>query len=222
MTGARLSQRQKAAVIVRLLLDDDEASGLARLDSDSQTLVAEEMARMELVDRDTRDAVITEFCDRLESVGVTFPGNLDGTLAMLGARLSEDSVDRLRRLSAMPITRPLLESTRIGVTVGHLRKREGPVAALADGHAHLRARQRAVPPRAEEKQRAPHCTAPLRRRPRRRRRREEPMQRDEEIGRREEGGVAAGDARDLRRRRRRLGAVDVAQACRAKGGLESV
>ena len=101
MTGARLSQRQKAAVIVRLLLDDDEASGLARLDSDSQTLVAEEMARMELVDRDTRDAVITEFCDRLESVGVTFPGNLDGTLAMLGARLSEDSVDRLRRLSAM-------------------------------------------------------------------------------------------------------------------------
>ena len=37
----------------------------------------------------------------------------------------------LRRLSAMPITRPLLESTRIGVTVGHLRKREGPVAALA-------------------------------------------------------------------------------------------
>ena len=101
MTGASLNQRQKAAVIVRLLLDDDEASSLARLDSDSQTLVAEEMARMELVDRETRDAIITEFCDRLESVGVTFPGDLDGTLAMLGGRLSEDSTDRLRRLSAM-------------------------------------------------------------------------------------------------------------------------
>lgn len=96
-----LSQRQKAAVIVRLLLDDDQASGLSRLDSESQTLLAEEMARMELIDRQTRDAIITEFCDRLESVGVTFPGNLDGTLAMLGTQLSEDSSDRLRRRAAV-------------------------------------------------------------------------------------------------------------------------
>ncbi|WP_347138716.1 FliG C-terminal domain-containing protein [Paracoccus sp. SSK6] len=92
-----LNQRQKAAVIVRLLLDDDEASSLSRLDSESQTLLAEEMAGMELIDRQTRDAIITEFCDRLESVGVTFPGDLDGTLAMLGQQLSEDSTDRLRR-----------------------------------------------------------------------------------------------------------------------------
>lgn len=96
-----LNQRQKAAVIVRLLLDDEEAVHLSRLDIESQTLLAEEMASMELIDRQTRDAVITEFCDRLESVGVTFPGDLDGTLAMLGARLSEDSTDRLRRLAAM-------------------------------------------------------------------------------------------------------------------------
>jgi flagellar motor switch protein FliG len=92
-----LNQRQKAAVIVRLLLDDESASGLSRLNSESQTLLAEEMAGMELIDRHTRDAIITEFCDRLESVGVTFPGDLDGTLAMLGAQLSEDSTDRLRR-----------------------------------------------------------------------------------------------------------------------------
>lgn len=92
-----LNQRQKAAVIVRLLLDDDEASSLSRLDSESQTLLAEEMAGMELIDRHTRDSIISEFCDRLESVGVTFPGNLDGTLAMLGTQLSEDSTDLLRR-----------------------------------------------------------------------------------------------------------------------------
>lgn len=96
-----LTQRQKAAVIVRLLLDDDEAVSLARLDSEMQTLLAEEMAGMELVDRQTRDAVIREFCDNLESVGVTFPGNLDGTLEMLGDRLSMDSTDRLKRLAAM-------------------------------------------------------------------------------------------------------------------------
>lgn len=95
------SQRQKAAVIVRLLLDDDEAVNLSRLDSDAQTLLAEEMAGMELIDRQTRDAIITEFCDRLEAVGLTFPGDLDGTLAMLGGKLSEDSTDRLRRLAAL-------------------------------------------------------------------------------------------------------------------------
>lgn len=96
-----LSQRQKAAVIVRLLLDDDEVAGLDRLDTTAQTLLAQEMAGMELVDRSTRDAVITEFCDRLESVGVTFPGDLDGTLAMLGAHLSDDSSDQLRLAAAI-------------------------------------------------------------------------------------------------------------------------
>ncbi|MCT4331983.1 flagellar motor switch protein FliG [Paracoccus sp. YLB-12] len=100
-TQTGLSQRQKAAVIVRLLLDDEDAVSLSRLDIGSQTLLAEEMSGMELVDRQTRDAVITEFCDRLESVGLTFPGDLDGTLAMLGSRLSEDSTDRLRRMAAM-------------------------------------------------------------------------------------------------------------------------
>lgn len=99
---ARLTTRQKAAVIIRLLLDsEDEGLSLSQLDSDSQTLLAEEMAGMELVDRQTRDDVITEFCDRLEAVGVTFPGDLDGTLAMLGGKLSEASADRLRRQAAI-------------------------------------------------------------------------------------------------------------------------
>lgn len=98
-----LTQRQKAAVIVRLLLDeeDDEAVSLTRLNVDLQTLLAEEMAGMELIDRQTRDAVINEFCENLEAVGVTFPGNLDGTLEMLGGKLSQDSADRLRRIAAM-------------------------------------------------------------------------------------------------------------------------
>lgn len=100
-TQIGLSQRQKAAVIVRLLLDDDDAGGLERLNIESQTLLAQEMAGMELIDRHTRDAVIHEFCDRLEAVGVTFPGDLDGTLAILGARISDDSSDQLRRAAAI-------------------------------------------------------------------------------------------------------------------------
>ena len=97
----RLSPRQKAAVIVRLLLEDEDATSLSQLTIDSQTLLAEEMAGMEIIDRQTRDAIISEFCDQLEAVGLTFPGNLDGTLAMLGGRLSDDSSDRLRKLAAL-------------------------------------------------------------------------------------------------------------------------
>jgi flagellar motor switch protein FliG len=98
---ADLTQRQKAAIIVRLLLDSDQMIGLSDLDEESQTLLAEEMAGMEVIDRQTRDAVINEFCDRLEAVGVTFPGSLDGTLSLLGEQISEDSANRLRRHSAL-------------------------------------------------------------------------------------------------------------------------
>ncbi|MDM7459807.1 MAG: FliG C-terminal domain-containing protein [Paracoccus sp. (in: a-proteobacteria)] len=98
--GIELNQRQKAAIIVRLLLDEDDGISLERLPAETQALLAEAMAGMELIDRHTRDAVIAEFCDLLEAVGVTFPGDLDGTLAMLGERISADSSDMLRRAAA--------------------------------------------------------------------------------------------------------------------------
>lgn len=93
-----LSPRQKAAIIVRLLLDEDEMVTLDSFNGDRQALLFEEMARMELIDRQTRDNVIEEFCESLDSVGVTFPGDLDGTLEIMSEKLSKDSSDRLRRL----------------------------------------------------------------------------------------------------------------------------
>lgn len=94
-----LTSRQKAAVIVRLLLGDDEAIGLDKIDDESQTLLAEEMACMQIINRSTRDAVIDEFCTSLEDVGVIFPGNIDGTIAILENKLSHDTTDRLRRFA---------------------------------------------------------------------------------------------------------------------------
>lgn len=101
MVQTGLTQRQKAAVIVRLLLDEEDGLQLSQLDSETQKLLAEEMVNMELIDRQTRDAVITEFCDMLELVGLTFPGDVDGTLAMLGGKLSQDSTDHLRQIAAL-------------------------------------------------------------------------------------------------------------------------
>lgn len=101
MRTADLSQRQKAAIIVRLLLEEDDSVSLDRLPDEAQTLLAEEMAGMELIDRYTRDAVIEEFCADLESVGVTFPGDLTGTLAMLTGKISAGSSDKLLQAAAV-------------------------------------------------------------------------------------------------------------------------
>ncbi|TRW97265.1 flagellar motor switch protein FliG [Paracoccus sp. M683] len=96
-----LSPRQKAAVIVKLLLDGQDELPLSALNDEAQTLLAQEMAAMQLIDRTTRDAVIGEFCDSLERIGVTFPGDLDSTLDILGQQLSVDATDRLRRVAAL-------------------------------------------------------------------------------------------------------------------------
>lgn len=96
-----LSPRQKAAVVVRVMLADGADLDLSRLPPELQAALAQEMAGMELVDRATCDQVIAEFCDQLEAVGVTFPGSIDGTLDILGAHLSADTNSRLRRIAVL-------------------------------------------------------------------------------------------------------------------------
>lgn len=101
MLEPALTPRQKAAVIVRLLLSDGEQISLEQLPPSAQAALAHEMALMGMVDRTTRDRVVEEFCESLEQVGLTFPGGLDSTLDMLGGTISRDITDRLRRMAAM-------------------------------------------------------------------------------------------------------------------------
>lgn len=96
-----LSAKQKAAVIVRLILAEGQDMDLASLPQGLQTDLAQEMSLMGLIDRDTRNAIVAEFCDTLESVGVSFPGDIDGTLDLLDGHLSADTTDRLRRMAAL-------------------------------------------------------------------------------------------------------------------------
>lgn len=101
LTAPGLTPRQKAAVVVRMMLADGADMDLSQLPPELQALLAQEMAGMDLVDRDTCHAVLTEFCDRLEEVGVSFPGSIDGTLDFLGGHLSADTANRLRRFAAL-------------------------------------------------------------------------------------------------------------------------
>lgn len=95
-----LTRKQKAAIIVRLLSSQGLKLPLAELSDDQQTGIAEEIAQMRLVDRDTLHRVVEEFAAELEKVGLAFPGGLDGALTLLDGQLSTSATTRLRRMAS--------------------------------------------------------------------------------------------------------------------------
>lgn len=97
---AVLTRRQKAAIIVRLLASQGLKLPLAELSDDQQTSLAEHIAAMKLIDRETLHQVVEEFCTELEAVGLTFPGGLDGALSLLDGQLSSSAATRIRRLAS--------------------------------------------------------------------------------------------------------------------------
>jgi len=96
---AALTGQEKAAILVRLLLVEGADLNLATLPETMQANLTEQMARMRLVDRDTLMAVVDEFIETLEQVGLSFPAGLDGALKALGGKLSPGATNRLRQLA---------------------------------------------------------------------------------------------------------------------------
>ena len=96
---AHLTGQQKAAIIVRLLLAEGAELPLARLPDRLQAGLTEEIARMRSVDRATLEAVVLEFAEGVESIGLSFPGGLEGALALLDGHLSPATSSRLRRMA---------------------------------------------------------------------------------------------------------------------------
>ncbi len=118
-----LSPRQKAAVIVRLLLSQDVSPGLDRLSPKQQSELTHAMASLGPISRDTLRAVVGDFTKRLDDLALTAPRDLPGALAMMEPHISPiardglraeaeagDSADPWARLSVLPPERlrPLL------------------------------------------------------------------------------------------------------------------
>lgn len=93
-----LTSRQKAAVIVRLLVAEGTPVPLAALPEHLQAALTEQIGHMQMVDRETLRATVEEFLAELEGVGLSFPGGLDGALDMLDGHISASAASRLRRL----------------------------------------------------------------------------------------------------------------------------
>ncbi|MFN4170455.1 MAG: flagellar motor switch protein FliG [Pseudorhodobacter sp.] len=94
-----LNGREKAAVIVRLLLSEGGTLPFASLPEHLQAALTEQIGQMRLVDRATLSAVVTEFVSELEEVGLSFPGGIDGALSIMDGHISPTAAGRLRRLA---------------------------------------------------------------------------------------------------------------------------
>ncbi|WP_376872269.1 flagellar motor switch protein FliG [Albirhodobacter sp. R86504] len=98
--GKPITNRQKAAIVVRLLSSEGLKLPLSDLSEDMQTSLTSEIAEMRLIDRATMAEVVREFCDQLDAVGLAFPGGLDGALKLLDGQLSPSAANRLRRMAS--------------------------------------------------------------------------------------------------------------------------
>jgi flagellar motor switch protein FliG len=144
-TVQHLTSREKAAIIVRLLLAEGAPVPLKALPDHMQAALTEQMAQMRVVDRDTLSAVVAEFLQQLESIGLSFPGGIDGALSMLDGHISPSAASRLRRMAGnsgkidpwdriipLPPDRlmPVLEDE--AVEIGAVLLSKLPVAKAAD------------------------------------------------------------------------------------------
>lgn len=139
-----LNAREKAAVIVRLMLAEGSPLPLASLPEHMQAALTEQMGQMRVIDRVTLAAVVQEFLTELEAVGLTFPGGIEGALGLLDGHISPTAASRLRRLAgasakadpwdriaALPPERlmPLIEVESIEISAVMLSKLPVPKAA---------------------------------------------------------------------------------------------
>ncbi|MEY8801033.1 flagellar motor switch protein FliG [Leisingera sp. XS_AS12] len=95
--AAGLSGKAKAAIIVRLLLNEGAEIPLEELPDDLQLELTQQMGKMRIVDRDTLHSVAGEFADLLDNVGLHFPNGLAGALSAMEGKISRYTHNRLRK-----------------------------------------------------------------------------------------------------------------------------
>ena len=92
-----LSKRAKAAIVVRLLINEGADIALEELPPELQAELTLQMGSMRMVDRATLAAVVEEFTEAIDSIGLSFPGGIAGALDALDGRISRETAARLRK-----------------------------------------------------------------------------------------------------------------------------
>ncbi|MBO9405831.1 flagellar motor switch protein FliG [Shimia sp. R9_1] len=97
MRKTNLTRPQKAAIIVRFLLNEGAELSLAELSDNHQADLTYMMGDMGYIDRDTLAEVLMEFAQELESIGLSFPNGISGALSVLQGQISPLTEARLRK-----------------------------------------------------------------------------------------------------------------------------
>lgn len=92
-----LSSKAKAAIVVRLLLNNGADIPLEELPEELQAKLTKQMGNMRVIDRDTVAHVIAEFIYEVERIGLRFPDGIAGALNALDGKISSQTADRLRK-----------------------------------------------------------------------------------------------------------------------------
>lgn len=95
--AAQLTRRQKAAIIVRFLINEGADVPLQDLPDKLQRRLTQQMGTMRYVDRATLADVVAEFASEVEAMGLTFPRGVAGALTALDGRISPQTASRLRK-----------------------------------------------------------------------------------------------------------------------------
>lgn len=92
---AGLSSRQKAAVVIHLLVNGGADPGLRELPPEQQRRLVHEMAALRFIDRETLADIVAEFASQLDNIGLHFPRGPAKVLAALDGCLSLEVVEAL-------------------------------------------------------------------------------------------------------------------------------
>lgn len=124
ITPARMTQRQKAAVIVRLLLAHGVSPGIDKLSPAHQSVLARAMSGLGQIDRATLAEIVREFTGALDNLALIMPRGMHDALEILNPHISAlareglradaeigDGTDPWPRLAAMDTAklRPILD-----------------------------------------------------------------------------------------------------------------
>jgi len=98
---AQICRRQKAAIIVRLVLAEGTELSLTDLPEVMQQDLTMQMGSMRSVSRETVVSVVDEFITELNSIGLSFSGGLEAALNTLDGAINPQMAERLRRESGV-------------------------------------------------------------------------------------------------------------------------
>lgn len=98
-----LTRREKAAIVVRLMRAEGMDLSLEALPEDMQVSISESMTDMKYVTRVTLLAIVGEFVQELEGLGLHFPRELTSTLDVLDGSLSDKATAELRRSAGLGV-----------------------------------------------------------------------------------------------------------------------